>query len=193
MKGEGAGSGPPVATRFPLPLITTPSAKRTRDGLFFSFAFFAALRNADFRLACNKSDTFLPLAAHAAVSSNGTTKRTSTHSAQVQNHLSVCWLPIRARRYRLNASTLIVIYSSKNLLFGRLGQVSDGFGVLNHSGKLGGSIMFSGVKLFLGNNPRICRQISQTSLFPRPYGRMSKPYVSAEPSVLIFRLISRFV
>lgn len=30
------------------PLITTPSENRTRDGLFFSFAFFAAVNNADF-------------------------------------------------------------------------------------------------------------------------------------------------
>ena len=33
-----------------VPLITTPSAKRTRDGLFLSLAFLAALSRADFRV-----------------------------------------------------------------------------------------------------------------------------------------------
>lgn len=33
-----------------MPLITTPSAKRTRDGLFLSLAFFAALSRADLRV-----------------------------------------------------------------------------------------------------------------------------------------------
>ena len=32
-----------------VPLITTPSAKRTRDGFVFSLAFFAALSSADLR------------------------------------------------------------------------------------------------------------------------------------------------
>ncbi len=35
-----------------VPLITTPSAKRTRDGFVFSLAFFAALSSADLRADC---------------------------------------------------------------------------------------------------------------------------------------------
>jgi len=42
-KGEDGHNGEP--------LITTPSAKRTRDGFDFSFAFLAAVSIADFRAA----------------------------------------------------------------------------------------------------------------------------------------------
>ena len=49
IKGDEPGSADGAV--FAEPLIRTPSANLTREGLFFKRAFFAALRKADLRLA----------------------------------------------------------------------------------------------------------------------------------------------